>query len=174
MAALAGLLLFSGPDRAADRQGGTLCRPDEQVFFNCAVAGRKGQKFVSLCGSQRLSEGEGYLQYRFGRIGAPELVFPAKRSHPRTAFRYSHYARYQVSRTVVAFTNKGAVYRIFDDYEGDIEPAVQEKGVEVTPQGKPAGTVTLSCVGAAISRLGSLENLLPCDKDDPLNMDTCQ
>jgi hypothetical protein len=171
---LGGLALSSVPGLAAERRGGSLCRADEQVFFNCAVAARTGRKIVSLCGSRKLSAQEGYLQYRFGRSGAPELVFPAGRSHPRAAFRYSHYVRFQVSRTAVSFSNRGVGYRIFDDYEGDITPPVHQQGVEV---GTPAGagrTVTLACSGAAESRLASLENILPCDRDDPLNLDVCR
>jgi hypothetical protein len=112
------------------------------------------------------------LQYRFGRAGALELEYPTKRGDPRTAFRYSHYTRPQVSRTAVGFSQGGATYWVFDGYEGDLKPATREQGVEVSLQG--AGkSVTLRCVGVVKSDLGSLEAVLPCAKDDSLNLGNC-
>ena len=49
------------------------CSELEQTIFSCSV----GKKIVSVCASKDISPTSGYLQYRFGKKGAPELVFPA-------------------------------------------------------------------------------------------------
>lgn len=151
----------------------SLCEPDERVFFDCEIAGKKGPKRVSVCGSQNPAGKGGYLQYRFGRAGALELEYPPGRGDPGGAFRYSHYARFQVSRTAVGFTREGAAYWVFDDYEGDAPPATRVQGVQVTLRGAKEKSLTLSCVGVATSELGSLETVLPCANDDPLNLGEC-
>ena len=48
------------------------CTAREQIVFSCPV----GEEWVSVCASSDLSPSSGYLQYRFGKIGKPELVFP--------------------------------------------------------------------------------------------------
>jgi hypothetical protein len=49
------------------------CEQDESIIFNC----RTGKKIVSVCASKTISASSGYLQYRFGPKGAPELILPA-------------------------------------------------------------------------------------------------
>ncbi|CAG1771015.1 hypothetical protein BAC2_01423 [uncultured bacterium] len=172
-AALPASLLVPAMGQCANPPPGPLCGPDERVFFDCVVAAKKGPKRVSLCGSKNPADKGGYLQYRFGRAGALELEYPAQRGDPRTAFRYSHYVRPQVSRTAVGFTQAGATYWVFDSYEGDVKPAVREQGVEVSPPGQAGKSVTLRCARAAKSDMDSLESVLPCAKDDPLNLGDC-
>jgi hypothetical protein len=48
------------------------CAKDESVIFNCST----GKKTGSVCASKAISTTSGYLQYRFGRLGAPELTIP--------------------------------------------------------------------------------------------------
>ena len=48
----------------------TLCRIEEQVFFSCTIAA--SNKIVSLCGAKTIDTRLGYVQYRFGRVGALE------------------------------------------------------------------------------------------------------
>ena len=59
---------FSQPGVAIDSH----CSVDELVVFNCST----GKKTVSVCASQAISTTSGYLQYRFGRIGALEMKIP--------------------------------------------------------------------------------------------------
>lgn len=54
------------------------CAKDESIVFNCSV----GKKIVSVCASKSISATSGYLQYRFGPKGAPELIYPAARTVP--------------------------------------------------------------------------------------------
>lgn len=62
--------------------GENLCGTDEITYFSC----RSKQKLVSLCGSARIDETKGYIQYRFGSKAAVELAFPAKGRHPLGVF----------------------------------------------------------------------------------------
>jgi hypothetical protein len=62
----------------------SLCKADEQTFFSCTA--NKG-KLISVCGSKDLSETNGYLQYRFGKLNKkPELTFPSSYQHPKNNF----------------------------------------------------------------------------------------
>ncbi|SEF80314.1 hypothetical protein [Nitrosomonas ureae] len=76
---LIGLLFFPAPVGAAESH----CQMQEQVIFSCSV----GKKTVSVCASKDFSAHSGYLQYRFGPLGMPELTFPAlNASDPVTQF----------------------------------------------------------------------------------------
>jgi hypothetical protein len=172
-AAVAGGVLLGLMEPAAAAAPGGLCAPDEQVFFECVVGARKALKTVALCGSKSLSKTSGYLQYRFGKPGALELRFPENREDGRTLFRYAHYGRFQVERTAVNFRNGGVAYSVFDRYEGETRPAVRERGVAVTPANAAGQTVTLLCTGQGRSELHRLQAILPCDRDDPLNLGEC-
>ena len=57
---------------------GTHCANDETIIFNCSV----GKKIVSVCASKNVSAASGYLQYRFGRKGSPELIYPENKLPP--------------------------------------------------------------------------------------------
>jgi hypothetical protein len=150
----------------------TLCQEGEEVLFSCPV--KDGATIVSLCGSKHLTAQEGYLQYRFGRAGHIELEFPTPRQETQQMFRYAQYSRYQVNRVAVSFQRGGYTYALFDSYEGDTLPKTHQQGVQVTPSGVARKEVTLMCRRAAIGNLYSLSAILPCDKDDPLNMGECQ
>jgi hypothetical protein len=150
----------------------THCRQEEDILFSCPV--KDGTTIVSLCGSKHLTAQEGYLQYRYGRRGHIELEFPAQRQDTQTMFRYAHYSRYQVNRVVVSFQRGGYTYALFDNDEGDILPKTHQQGVQVTPSKAARKEVTLMCRETALGNLHSLSAILPCDKDDPLNMGECQ
>jgi hypothetical protein len=150
----------------------TLCQGDEQVLFSCPV--QDGTKIVSLCSSKNLTDKDGYLQYRFGSVGEVELEFPPQRLATQGMFRYSHYFRYQVDRVAVRFDRNGYTYTLFDNYEGDTKPKVRQQGVQISLPGAGRKDVIFLCRGAAIGRLGSLISIVPCDKDDALNMGECR
>ena len=156
----------------ADETQRTLCQEGEEVLFSCPV--KDGTTIVSLCGSKHLTAQEGYLQYRFGRASHIELEFPTQRQETQKMFRYAQYSRYQVNRVAVSFQRGGYTYALFDSYEGDMLPKTHQQGVQVTSSGVARKEVTLMCRRAAIGNLYSLSSILPCDKDDPLNMGQCQ
>jgi hypothetical protein len=73
----------------------TLCNAQEDVVFSCQVG---NGKFFSFCAGDGLSKDEGYLLYKFGRIGhSPELSYPQleikkdskKYHHPSKIFQFN-------------------------------------------------------------------------------------
>src|SRR5256885_5815068 len=82
---------FTLPAAETARGANSLCSSSEDVIFNCEIAGRR--KVVSLCSSHELDRQQGYLQYRFGRVGAIELEYPREGHNTQTAFKYSCYTR---------------------------------------------------------------------------------
>lgn len=53
----------------------THCKSGETNFFSCAIAG--SNKVVSLCGNRDQETKQiSWLQYRFGLIGHPEMIYP--------------------------------------------------------------------------------------------------
>jgi hypothetical protein len=59
--------------------GLSLCATGEEVIFACST----GSKIASVCASGDLSDQAGWMQYRFGPPGSPELVYPQEQVHPR-------------------------------------------------------------------------------------------
>lgn len=135
-----------------------LCKADETVYFACPAT---RSRWISLCGSP------GALQYRFGRTTKVELTFLDRASDGPSHFRYAHYFRPQVTRTEVSFEREGADYAVYDYQEGNQRTA----GVRVTTQdGKE---VDVACQGPVHSQLGTLESVLPCDKESALTGGQC-
>jgi hypothetical protein len=60
----------------------THCAPAETIIYSCAAA----NQIVSLCASRDVANQSGYLQYRFGPKGEPDLVFAAARKPPDHLF----------------------------------------------------------------------------------------
>jgi hypothetical protein len=69
----------------AEADGATLCILHEEVYFSCPIGGR----VMSVCASGNISPDNGYVQYRFGRMGKIEHEFPGKPSPPRKTFSIS-------------------------------------------------------------------------------------
>ena len=160
-------LLLAGANPKTNGDATFLCRADEQVFFTCQIT--PSSKLISLCGSKSLDARRGYLQYRFGKPGTVELQFPRERANTQRVFRYAHYFRAQVDRTEVTFDHEGYRYVVFDNYEGDIKPAVRESGIRVRRHGATTKETELTCDGKPTSKLGSLESIVPRDNDNPMN-----
>ncbi|MBK6973025.1 MAG: hypothetical protein IPH26_08770 [Sterolibacteriaceae bacterium] len=154
---------------AANSLPPSLCLRDERTVFSCPL--ENDSRVVSLCGSRDLGEGAGYLQYRFGRSGNVELEFPRQRPDSWKAFRYSRYSRFQVDRFSVSFSIRDHTYTLFDNYEGEMEPATHEAGITITRSGKTVGEWLCRCPGSG--NLRALQSIVPCDKDDVLNMGGC-
>jgi len=160
------VLRLRKPGNASRQPATSLCRIDEQVLFSCKVA--DGSKLISLCGSRQLVAKTGYVQYRFGKVGALELQFPQKLEDTQAAFRYAHYFRAQVDRTELRFENGAYKYALYDYYEGDVRPEIKAAGVRVTPPGKERGEVEIKCRGRAVSHLGVLSSVVPTAEDSEL------
>jgi hypothetical protein len=83
LAASAGLslawLVLPGAGMAA---AVTQCKAGETIVFSCST----GSRILSVCASKDLSKNAGYMQYRYGPAGRPELVFPETLRHPAGLF----------------------------------------------------------------------------------------
>lgn len=121
------------------------CRDTEQTLFSCST----GRNLVSVCGSADLSGGAGWLQYRFGPPGAPQLSQPALGATWRE----------RVSAGTVMYSGGGGAYLMFHNppykttvYSADGRGWGHKAGVVVDKQGKRLAN--LRCRQAETSELG--------------------
>ena len=125
--------------------GASHCSAKEQILFSCNT----GRKTVSVCASPDLSPTAGSLQYRFGRRGAPELLYPAAGADWR-----------QVTRGgTLTFSGGGGAYLSFakEPYRYVVYTAIgkgwgQKAGVVVEKGGKRL--TSLPCTDKETSDLG--------------------
>ena len=114
-------------------------------FFSC----RTEHKTVSVCASPDLSAAASFVQYRFGRPGAPELVYPRTEGGWR-----------QVTHSgILTFAGGGGAYLSFTNgpYRYVVYTAIgrgwgQKAGVVVEKNGKRVAS--LPCKGKEESELG--------------------
>ena len=113
MAAVSSLVVVC---HASADAGQTHCTNGETAYFNCLVKGSK--KVASVCGAGYNEEGKalGYLQYRFGSIGNPEMSYPSTTNEEemkdRFTFSASRSADYGHYDLELQFTNIGYAYAI--------------------------------------------------------------
>ncbi len=126
------------------------CATNEIVLFDCGV---EGDKQLSLCGSDTLAT----IQYRFGALGAPELVFPDDGA--RTALTYGHEAWARGEEHSVSFTRDEHTHRIVDAAGSGIDgEANNYQGVKVLQGGEEIAF--LGCTNAATTELMRIESIL--------------
>ena len=121
------------------------CSAQEQTLFNCST----GKKVVSVCATQDLSADAGSVQYRYGRPGAPELVYPTTAAGWR---KLTHSG-------VLTFAGGGGAYLTFTNgpYRYVVYTAIgrgwgEKAGVVVEKNGKRVAS--LPCKGKETSELG--------------------
>ena len=90
----------------------THCAADETTVFSCRLD--DSEKVVSMCASDPLSREQGYLQYRFGRIGDIELTYPADRHNTQEQFMWQTIGYSGGWDTRIAFDNGGYRYQLYD------------------------------------------------------------
>ena len=142
-----------------ERAANSLCNANEDVIFNCEVAGRR--KTVSLCSSKQLDRQRGYLQYRFGRPGAIELEYPRERQNTQAAFKYSRYTRPLVTLLTVRFETSGYTYELHDDDDSEGRPTRRDFYLTVTPPGANQNSTDMRCHAPVTSHLIKLEDVVP-------------
>ncbi len=151
------LLLMTVSTGAA---GGGLCTASETPYFSCQIASKK---WIGVCGA-----GTDAVQYRFGRPGRIELAFPANPVDAPNTMYLTNYARHQVDRVELTFTNEGVDYAVFDY----VENGKRNAGVRVTPA--PGKEVQIACAGRVAGELAELRGALRCDPDNALSLGQCR
>ncbi len=116
------------------------CAPNEAVYFTCRI--QKTAKILSVCGSALKTieslpnRDKAWLQYRFGPLGDPELVFPSRKAGSLDAFSHEHHKGAQS----LAFSKAGVTYSVFAAQHDDT--GVISKGVSVITERK---VIALRC-----------------------------
>jgi hypothetical protein len=123
----------------------SLCSPAEVTYFSCSV----DAKLVSLCGSKDLTSTPGVLQYRFGKQGAVELMYPTSAAKAKGAFKSYRYSFAKGGVAVLGFRIGKYSYSLFETrsvhgYNG--------AGVTVTRDGSPAKVIECTSLSAHPSR----------------------
>jgi hypothetical protein len=135
----------------------SLCADGAERYFSCSTEDRK---LISLC----RAAGEG-VEYRFGTAEKIELSYPGVQRDP--PLRYAHYSRAMTDYVQVTFRSGGADYAVFDNEEA----GKREAGVHARlASGRE---ISIVCKGTIAGRLGALEDVLPCDADNALNLGSC-
>lgn len=94
--------------------GQSHCATDETEYFSCQI--KKSFKIISLCGNAQNSElkTNGWLQYRFGVIGKPELTYPSSKSNSSEKFELNYFHPREDNHEVIdlRFLNGKSLYSI--------------------------------------------------------------
>jgi|GEM_PF-5372596 len=90
------------------------CSKDEVAYFSCKVYG--SDKSVSLCGSPFRSAGA-WLQYRYGKPGKPEIVYPATKAPLRRHFEGHSVYTGEILISALTFKRDGDLYEIIDSQD---------------------------------------------------------
>lgn len=134
------------------------CPAGTEVAFQCSV---KGGKEVQLCASSDLTPETGTLQYRYGKPGQPELVFPKTTGQGSKDFLWSRYTRpmpLATTELALTFKNGDWTYSVYDNThcEPDCTTSV---GISLTNGTK---TVDIPCAKKpATNNLFDLEGKVP-------------
>jgi hypothetical protein len=134
----------------------TMCYPHEEIYFSCPI----GRKIVSVCAAGNISPKNGYVQYRFGRPGKPELEFPAEPGPPMDWFSITDFLGGSVNSTHLKFNSSGYDYVIYQS---------ATSGVYVKKNGKTI--VNLSCGDGYYQQISpramrGIKTVEPDDNDD--------
>jgi hypothetical protein len=140
----------------------THCSPDEKVMFSCSTG---NMIFASVCASNDLSKTSGYIQYRFGRIGSPELVVPETTSIHPSKVTSGNIIKYSGnSGTFLRFTNREYGYVIYRGKDKD----VPKEGIALESNGKII--TNLWCLEKAVNEIDIKKlmetGIVPEDKEN--------
>ncbi len=95
---------------------GSHCENAEKTLFSCFVS----NKVVSVCASPNLSPTDGYMQFRFGRLKAPELLIPKLNEHPLKYVDAETYQAASGQNGALTFTNGDYAYTVYwESYRSD-------------------------------------------------------
>jgi hypothetical protein len=141
---------FSPPAQTGDHKPApkvpSHCSAQEKVIFSCSTS---KSKVVSLCASAGLDAASGYMQYRFGAVGAqPEFVYPQAQEHPKDHFKSGTLMYSGGGGAYLEFNNGEYKYVLFTG----IGKGWEREGVVVSKSGKQAAL--LECHGPWDSEIG--------------------
>ena len=137
----------------------TLCERNEQVILSCSIA--NSSRVLSICSSKVLTATEGYLQYRFGRIGAIEMTYPATKVETQEKFRWTTNYHADVIDSWLTFKSGAYVYSVF---------GIEERRANDKNGGRRYGVITtnnndqehsLRCKRPIIDFFSTLDNVVP-------------
>ena len=127
------------------------CSSSETVYFSCPTS---RTKVLSLCG------GGGRVQYRFGPVGAPELVYPEDSRPSAFTVREERYARSMAD--VAVFANGDVRYEVTDAIGGGGGPDAESnnfQGVYVFRGDELLASV--NCTAAPTRDWAALRSVVP-------------
>lgn len=120
MKALWSLLIAGLAASSVKAASGTHCGSNEKVFFSCAIQSSGSRKVASLCGSAGKTNETRWVQYRFGEINHPEMVYPKKRDGSGEKF-FAHFeSRPEGGFREIWFKVGSYRYLVADDYSAEI------------------------------------------------------
>jgi hypothetical protein len=116
------------------------CTKGEIAYFSCQIKG--SDKSVSVCGSRIADDGDGiddgaWIQYRFGKPGKPDMVYPDKKSSPARHFSGESILANDVRLYALMFSRGGYKYEVVHTQENNF--------VGVTGKGR---TAKFECAGS--------------------------
>jgi hypothetical protein len=133
-----------------------MCYPHEEIYFSCPV----GDKIISVCASENISPKDGFVQYRFGHPGKPELEYPAESYPPMNKFSISNFHGGNISSIHLKFKVGKYTYVVYQS---------ATSGVYVIRNGRTVRN--LLCDAGHYRQISprarrGIENVAPDDNDD--------
>lgn len=84
-----------------------LCFPGENIYFSCSL---ENGKIASICARDNVSPIQGYVQYRYGGVGAVELEYPKKHVAPKGVFYLVDASEGSVNQNIIKFRSGPYTY----------------------------------------------------------------
>jgi hypothetical protein len=121
----------------------THCTPGEINYFTCNVKG--SDKLVSVCGNQFRSHDnpdgqindDAWLQYRFGRPGQVELIYPAAKTPLIKKFSGEYILANDIRLYSLTFFNHGFSYEIEFVHDWNIRVKGKGRSTALTCEDRP-------------------------------------
>lgn len=136
-------------------------------LFSCEAA--RG-KFIRVCAvEEEAGRRWSQIQYRFGLIEKPELVFPVDSSKGASLLHFSHETNKGVYELTVRFTNGRFTYKVFSAADRN---GAGDAGVTVSDQAGKLLT-TIDCIERPYVFPAYLRRALACDVANPHGKAAC-
>ena len=141
---------------------GTMCTGENWVVFS-AMSTKNG-KIVSVCVAEGDDTTPSHMTYRYGKPGAPELIFPDTAEGSFEKFTFRRYTRPRTTYLKFEFTSEGFNYEILDG--GDDTETSTELRVTRVSDGEVIAEHPLLPTSTPLSlmQLEDLVNVAPFDE----------